>query len=218
MREIHYLGTGLPVVRADTSLFIPGFDSQPLSVGDLGTDGQGRTTWEIVPGTPTGTFSEPAFIGTGAPPFFCFPPVVAQCLTHEPATLVEGPNDAHLVYNNAELSITMDVQCGISGGNAVCTGDSGYEITPLIFPTQPAEPFVVQGGGSLTVSSQPTPSGSSAVPAQTPTSSGFITTTSAPSATSSSSSSSAGSNDARSNIVVHIRLVIAFAVMTAVLV
>jgi hypothetical protein len=58
--------TGLLDVSADTSLFIPGFDPQPLSVGDLGTDGQGRTTWEIVPGSLTGTFSEPAFIGTGA--------------------------------------------------------------------------------------------------------------------------------------------------------
>jgi hypothetical protein len=187
-------------VSADTSLFIPGFDPQPLSVGDLGTDGQGRTTWEIVPGSLTGTFSEPAFIGT--------------------ATLVEGPNDAHLVYNNAELSITMDVQCGINNGNAVCTGDSGYEITPLIFPTQPAEPFVVQGGGPLTASSQATPSGSSVLPAQTPKSSGFITTTPAPStsATSSGSPSSAGSNDARSNIVVQIPLVVALAVMTVVLV
>lgn len=52
-------------VSADTSLFIPGFDPQPLSVENLGTDGQGRTTWEIVPGTPTGT-EEVAFIGTGA--------------------------------------------------------------------------------------------------------------------------------------------------------
>jgi hypothetical protein len=146
--------------------------------------------------------------------------LLVQCLTHGPATLVEGPNDAHLVYNNAELSITMDVQCGINNGNAVCTGDSGYEITPLIFPTQPAEPFVVQGGGPLTASSQATPSGSSVLPAQTPKSSGFITTTPAPStsATSSGSPSSAGSNDARSNIVVQIPLVVALAVMTVVLV
>ena len=211
MLGIHYLRTGLPVVRADTSLFVPGFDPQPLSVGDLGTDAQGRTTWEIVPGSLTGTFSEPAFIGTGAL-LFCFPSLIAQYLTHGPATLVEGPNDAHLVYNNAELSITMDVQCGITNGNAVCTENPGF------VTTQTAQPFVVQGGGPLTVSSQATPSGSSVLPGQTPTSSGFIKTSSTPSATSSSSSSSAGSNDARSNIVVHIHLVVALAVMTAVLV
>ena len=116
-----------------------------------------------------------------------------------------------LVYN-AELSITMDVQYGITEGNAACTGDSGYEITPLIFLTQPA-PFVVQGGGPLTVSSQAIPSSSSALPAQTSTSSGFIKTTPGPSATSSYFPSSAGSNDARSNIVAQIRLVVIFAVM-----
>ncbi|KAN0135129.1 hypothetical protein V8E53_007020 [Lactarius tabidus] len=187
-------------VRADTSLFIPGFDPQPLSVGDLGTDGQGRTTWEIVPGSLTGTFTEPAFIGT--------------------ATLVEGPNDAHLVYNNPEISVTLDIQCGINNGNAACTGIGGFEeVTTVVSPTQPVEPFVVQGGGPLTVSSsQATPSGSSVLPSETSKASGFITTTKAPSSSATSSPSSAGSNDARSNIVVQIPLVVAFAVMTAVLV
>ena len=56
-------------VSADTSLFIPGFDPQPLSVENLGTDGQGRTTWEILPGTPTGNSDEVAFVGTGAHSF-----------------------------------------------------------------------------------------------------------------------------------------------------
>jgi hypothetical protein len=81
MLEIDDLRLGLPVVRADTSLYIPGFDPQPLSVGELGTDGQGRTTWEVVPGSLTGTFSEPAFIGTGARSFFFS--LLVQCLTYE---------------------------------------------------------------------------------------------------------------------------------------
>jgi hypothetical protein len=218
MLEIDYLRPGLPAVRADTSLFIPGFDPQPLSVGDLGTDGQGRTTWEIVPGSLTGTFDEPAFIGTGT---LFIPLLAAQCLTNGPATLVEGPSDAHLVYNNPELSVTLDVQCEINNGNAACTGNSEAigEVTTLVFPTQPVEPFVVQGGGPLTVSSsQATPSGSSVLPSETSKASGFITTTKAPSSSATSSPSSAGSNDARSNIVVQIPLVVAFAVMTAVLV
>ncbi|KAH9170250.1 hypothetical protein EDB89DRAFT_1979660, partial [Lactarius sanguifluus] len=117
-------------VRADASIFIPGFDPQPLSAGELGTDGQGRTTWEIVPGTPTGTFDTAPFVGT--------------------ATLVEGPNDAHLVYNNAQLSLTLDIKCGINNGIAACTGDAGYDATPFIFPTGPAQPILVQGGGPLT--------------------------------------------------------------------
>jgi hypothetical protein len=148
---------------------------------------------------------------------YCFPPLV-QCLIHAPATLVEGPNDAHLVYDNAELSITLDIQCGINDGIAACTGDTGYDVTPFIFPTQTAQPFVVQGGGPMTVSSplQVTPS---VLPAQTPTSSGFITTSAPSSLTTSTASPSSGvSNDGRSNSIVAIPLVIGFAVMmTAVL-
>jgi hypothetical protein len=75
MLKTDYLRIHLLVVRGDTSLFIPGFDPQPLSVGDLGTDGQGRTTWEIIPGSLTGTFTEPAFIGTGT---LLFPPLSAM--------------------------------------------------------------------------------------------------------------------------------------------
>lgn len=71
---------GFPGVHANTSLFIPGFDPQPLSVGDLGTDGQGRTTWEIVPGSVSGTFDEAAFIGTGA--LFFFPPWRSDAMSH----------------------------------------------------------------------------------------------------------------------------------------
>ncbi|KAH8984570.1 hypothetical protein EDB86DRAFT_2962704 [Lactarius hatsudake] len=182
MLGANHLRMGLPGVRADASIFIPGFDPQPLSAGELGTDGQGRTTWEIVPGTPTGTFDEAAFVGT--------------------ATLVEGPNDAHLVYKNAQLSMTLDIQCGINNGIAACTGDAGYDATPFIFPTGPAQPILVQGGGPLTASPA-TPSNNSVLPSQT---------------TSTSSTSSASpANDARSNIVVQIPLVMIFVVGTMVL-
>ncbi|KAH9036536.1 hypothetical protein EDB85DRAFT_2112280 [Lactarius pseudohatsudake] len=159
-------------VRADASIFIPGFDPQPLSAGELGTDAQGRTIWEIVPGTPTGTFDEVPFVGT--------------------ATLVEGPNDAHLVYNNAQISVTLDIQCGITNGFAACTGDAGYDATPFLFPTRAAQPILVQGGGQLTASP--------ATPSQT-------------TSTSSTSSASPVANDARSNIVVQIPLVMIFAVI-----
>ncbi|KAI0247341.1 hypothetical protein BJV78DRAFT_945165 [Lactifluus subvellereus] len=163
-------------VSADTSLFIPGFDPQPLSVENLGTDGQGRTTWEILPGTPTGISDEVAFVGT--------------------ATLVEGPNDAHLAYNNAQMSVTLDIQCGINNGIAACTGDAGYDVTPFIFPTAPARPFLVQGGGGPVSAS--TSSQSSALPSPSPASS-------APSALSPAASSKSA-NNASSNLVVQIYL------------
>ena len=48
-----------------TSLYIPGFDPQPLSAVPLGVDAEGKTTYEIRPGSLTGTFSESPFFGTG---------------------------------------------------------------------------------------------------------------------------------------------------------
>lgn len=46
-------------------LYIPGAEEQPLSVQQLGTDGDGRTSWVIGPGTPTGTFTDPNVQFTG---------------------------------------------------------------------------------------------------------------------------------------------------------
>ena len=54
-----------PDVCAETTLYIPGTDEQPISVQQLGTDSNGRTTWVILPGTPTGTFTDPSVQFTG---------------------------------------------------------------------------------------------------------------------------------------------------------
>lgn len=50
---------------AQTSLFIPGFDPQPISADILGVDAQGRTTWALHKGAPTDTFDDSGFVGTG---------------------------------------------------------------------------------------------------------------------------------------------------------
>jgi hypothetical protein len=50
---------------SQTSLFIPGFDPQPLSADILGVDAQGRTTWAVHAGSPTDTFNDSPFPGTG---------------------------------------------------------------------------------------------------------------------------------------------------------
>lgn len=52
-------------VAAQTSLYIPGFDPQPVSANVLGVGSDGRTTWQIQPGQPSGTLSDVGFIGTG---------------------------------------------------------------------------------------------------------------------------------------------------------
>lgn len=50
---------------AQTSLYVPGFDPQPLSAKQVGV-ADGRTTWELVAGQPTGTFDNSDFPGTGS--------------------------------------------------------------------------------------------------------------------------------------------------------
>jgi len=133
-------------VYADVSLIFPGFDEQPLSVKDLG-EADGRTTWQVVAGKPTGTFEQADFPAT--------------------ATLVEGPNDAVLLYGVDELSVTVSYSCAFqAGGVEVCNAfvanptetDSGT-ITDTVTP------FLVQGGpttppSSNTPKSSGTPSSS----------------------------------------------------------
>ena len=49
------------------SLYIPGFDPQPVSVNIVGIGADSQTTYQVLPGQPTGTWSgqPPAFVGTG---------------------------------------------------------------------------------------------------------------------------------------------------------
>lgn len=53
------------VVTAQKSLFIPGFDPQPISADVAGVDQEGRTTWILQPGVFSGSFDDSGFIGTG---------------------------------------------------------------------------------------------------------------------------------------------------------
>ncbi|KZT54172.1 hypothetical protein CALCODRAFT_485767 [Calocera cornea HHB12733] len=46
----------LAQTRAQLSLYIPDTDPQPLSAVELGVGNDGRTTWEILPGEPTGSW------------------------------------------------------------------------------------------------------------------------------------------------------------------
>lgn len=58
------------VVKADVSLYLPGFNptvDMAVSANELGVDANGRTTWELVPGSPTGSFSNPVEYA-GMPP------------------------------------------------------------------------------------------------------------------------------------------------------
>ncbi|TDL24903.1 hypothetical protein BD410DRAFT_785633 [Rickenella mellea] len=108
---------------ADISLFIPGFDEQPLSASEIGAGPDGRTTYEIAAGAPTSTFDSPDFLGT--------------------ATLVVGPSDAFVTYAQPDKSIDFGDSCTITGTLAVCVVT---DQTTTETSTETVSPFLVQGG------------------------------------------------------------------------
>jgi len=146
-------------VSGETTLYIPGADEQPMSVQQLGTDGNGRTSWLIHPGTPTGTFTDPSVQFT--------------------ATLVEGPSDA-VLQGSLPGGPAFSYSCAIAGSQANCqlvASDQSLTETTSIIET--VSPFVVQGGGSpssdlssrlpsLTLTSLP-PTGTSSPLSMSPT-------------------------------------------------
>ncbi|KAF9645459.1 hypothetical protein BDM02DRAFT_3131077 [Thelephora ganbajun] len=85
-------------VLADVSLYIPGTAEQPVSAELLGAGPDGKTTWKLLPGKPTGTWTQSGFPLT--------------------ATLVSSPSDAVLQYTDDPISVTYS--CAINGGNAKC--------------------------------------------------------------------------------------------------
>ncbi|KAF5369179.1 hypothetical protein D9615_009987 [Tricholomella constricta] len=89
-----------------TSLYIPGFEPQPVSADILGVGGDGRTTWVLRQGKATISTNGHASDRSG---------------TFGTATLVEGPNDASLTYANSVASFTIGQACTFSEGFAICT-------------------------------------------------------------------------------------------------
>jgi len=61
------------LAQAQTTLFLPGFDPQPLSVDVAGVDAQGRTTYILQTGALTDTNQDYGFIGTGSLETFVLP-------------------------------------------------------------------------------------------------------------------------------------------------
>ncbi|TCD67298.1 hypothetical protein EIP91_000321 [Steccherinum ochraceum] len=134
---------------AQTSLYIPGFDPQPVSANMLGVGSDGRTTWQIAPGTASGSLSDNGFVGT--------------------ATLIEGPNDAQLFLSN-DLEFISE-SCTINNGLADCTVVAAIQGTSTTDSVQEtASPFPVQvGSQAATTPTQPAAGSSPSAPASTPT-------------------------------------------------
>ncbi|KZP10875.1 hypothetical protein FIBSPDRAFT_198690 [Athelia psychrophila] len=154
------------------SLYVPGFDPQPLSVNELGAGSDGRTTWEILPGTPTGTFEEAAFFGT--------------------ATLIEGPSDAVIAYAVPALTLTIAEACGIANGVAVCTAVQNGAAT--VTETENASAFAVQGGATAVAVTSTAAASSATLTSAATQASGSMTTVLSTSSTSSSSATTASTS------------------------
>ncbi|KAH9852726.1 hypothetical protein C2E23DRAFT_825044 [Lenzites betulinus] len=174
------------LAAAQTSLYIPGFDPQAVTADIEGVDAQGRTTWRLGPGVTSGAFDEPGgLIGS--------------------ATLVADATEAHLVYANTDVPVSLSEDCVIANGLATCSGVASAAGTEeSIVVTETASPFEVQGAAASASASgsgsQPTASGASATSgsgSSTPTAGSGLS--SGPSATASGSDTSASPSATGSN-------------------
>ncbi|KAH9917455.1 uncharacterized protein B0H18DRAFT_1034777 [Fomitopsis serialis] len=158
-------------VSALTTMFIPGFDPQPVTVNLLGSQG-GLTSYVIAPGASS------AGMDTDDSELF------------GPATLVLGASTAALTYIDENIGIAAYESCQLSDGETVCEevviamGADGYTTTAT--GTLPIESFAVQGGGPAT--------GSNAIQTSPVPTGDFATWTGPPSASSAPSGSESSSN------------------------
>jgi len=166
-----FIGALVQCTFGQLSLYIPGFDPQPISAIELGAGSDGRTTWLIEPGSPTGTFTAPDFLGT--------------------ATLIAGPNDAHIIMSVDGLS--ADEQCRISGGLADCTVVIVQDgVTSTDVDQETVSPFVVQGGTAAPAPTSGPGLGTSAPGSPTSAPSGGSSVSAPPNTSSGGSSSTSG--------------------------
>ncbi|KAF9075193.1 hypothetical protein BDP27DRAFT_1315659 [Rhodocollybia butyracea] len=122
------------VVAQSTSLYVPGFDPQPIDANIIGT-ADGSTTWALSPGSATD--GDQGFVGT--------------------VTLVEGTAGAHLTYEDTLDSLTMGYDCTFSSGLAVCSGAAnGASFTE----TETISSFAVALGTGTAAGASPTPTNS----------------------------------------------------------
>ncbi|KAI0723840.1 hypothetical protein C8T65DRAFT_714787 [Cerioporus squamosus] len=172
MRTSAVIAALAAVAAAETTLYIPGFDPQQITADVEGVDASGHTTYRFGPGVTSGTYEDsPGIVGS--------------------ATLVAGATDAHLVWNNPELGISMSEDCGISGSIAVCTvAVSAEDSLQTGVVTETASGFVVQGNAAAATSA---PAGTGA----TPTAGSALT--SGPSATSSGASGASPTETGKDN-------------------
>ncbi|KAK0441073.1 hypothetical protein EV421DRAFT_744826 [Armillaria borealis] len=174
---------GLQGALGQSSLYVPGFDAQALSV-EVGGVADGHTTFIIQP-APDATDSD-GFVGT--------------------ATLVEGSDYASLTYVAPDPSsaFTVGYACSIASGVAVCSGEAAGV---TILETETVSAFGVEGGatetaaGTVATGSSSTLKAGSSSTAKTGSGSSSGTATSSGSAASSTQSNSSCAISASSKTI-----------------
>ncbi|KAG7448271.1 uncharacterized protein BT62DRAFT_762961 [Guyanagaster necrorhizus] len=158
---------GLQGTLGQTSLYVPGFDSQALSVKVAGVS-DGHTTYIIQPAADA---TDSGFVGTGTP------------------TLVEGSDYASLTYADPDSSaaLTLGYECSIAAGVAVC---SGVADGVTILETETVSAFAVEGGATSTAAGSVTTKSSSTAKTGSGSSSATATSTSTAASSTKSNSSS----------------------------
>ncbi|EIN07015.1 hypothetical protein PUNSTDRAFT_121251 [Punctularia strigosozonata HHB-11173 SS5] len=160
------LACGAQVSFAQLSLYLPGFDPQPLTASEVGVDSAGRTTWAIAAAPTVTDDADIGIVGT--------------------ATLVEGSDYASVIDIDTIDSLTVEAACTIAGGNAVCVADDGSETATATEPVSfiqvdgAAAAATITGGsasaavtgtssasGGSSAGTSPSDSGSAASPSQT---------------------------------------------------
>lgn len=149
----------VPAASAQTSLFIPGFDPQPISAAIIGVGSDGRTTWQLQPGVTSGSLEDIGLIGTGQyAPFVISKIEIDYSIS---ATLIAGPNDVKVILDSDGLVLNED--CSINGNIADCTVVAVVDGTTTTDTAQETiAPFEIQPGSVATSGgTQATPAPSS---------------------------------------------------------
>jgi hypothetical protein len=156
-------------INADTSLYIPDNipSDGPVSTGVLGVGSDGRTTWPIPEGTPSGTFTT-----DGSPPAACGSTnsyLALPCLWT--ILFIEFSHTGRRTQlrcilcrrHQRDLTAGLAAFCTINNGNAVCVKTATYSGQSAIFTTisEIASPVPIQGSETILSTAASATSGSS---------------------------------------------------------
>ncbi|KAL1938984.1 hypothetical protein VTO73DRAFT_11137 [Trametes versicolor] len=178
-------------IGAQTTLYIPGLDPQPITADIVGVDtASSPTTWLIGPGVTSDVFPE----------------TVSSFLS---ATLIVGPTGAHLIADDPTAIATLLIDCAVDSGSAVCIavdskGGTGGQMTHTVFTDNAASGLASAaqvGTAGVTIMYKTVQAGQTTGTGSTSGSSGSVTATPIETSASSSVSRSGASREVGSGAI-----------------